>query len=328
MDGVIRRGFAIAWVLLAVGGIALGVGLSGGQARARSGLRYGVDIQAVFSRSGDPLLLANFVPDGSLAAARWTVCRPDTPCRAAGSRGGEFGRGPEPAGTRLIATAVFHGRSYSASRTWLGRVRAVTGPLAAGPLRSGAVLRLSAGRWVGGWGTETDQLGAEACTTRSGHHCRMLAGGELGCPDASSRRRLGGWFTGAYVFALDARQPRDVVCAGTGYSSNADLPLWPLGRTVVRSAALGRIAGPTRPTVTILRHAQIARGRVLVAVIGCAARCRVTVEVNDGQSGASYTTSFKGRRRIGVPKTSLTRGPLAVQLYVDDGPLLQARSRL
>jgi hypothetical protein len=326
MDRVIR-GFAIAWVLLAVGVIAPGVGLFGGQARARSGVRYGVDIQAVFSRSGDPLLVANFVPDGSLAAARWTVCRPGGPCDAA-SRGGELGPGPEPAGTRLIATAIFHGRSYSASRTWLGRVRAVTGPLAAGRLRAGAVLNLSGGRWVGGWGTETDQLGAEACTTRSGHHCRMLAGGELGCPDASSHRRLGGWFTGAYLFALDARQPRDVVCAGTGYFSNADLPLWPPGPTVVRSAALGRIAGPTRPTVTILRHVQIAHGRALVAVIGCAARCRVTIEVSDGQSGASDTTRFRGLRRIGVPKTSLAPGPLAVQLHVDDGPLLQARSRL
>lgn len=85
----------------------------------------------------------------------------------------------------------------------------------------------------------------------------MLAGGELGCPDASSHRRLGGWFTGAYVFALDARQPKDGACAGTAYFSNADLPLWQLGPTVVRSTALGRIAGPARPAVKILPHADI-----------------------------------------------------------------------
>lgn len=327
MDGVTRRWLAIAGVLV-VGTIALGVGLLSGQARARVGMRYGVDIQAVFDRSGDPLLVANFAPDGSLAIAQWTVCRPGELCHAVPSRDRELRPGPEPAGTRLIATAVYRGRDYSASRTWRGRVRAVTGPLVAGRPRAGAVLHLTAGRWVGGWGAETDQLGAEACTTPSARNCRMLAGGELGCPDASSHRRLGGWFTGAYVFALDARQPKDGACAGTAYFSNADLPLWQLGPTVVRSTALGRIAGPARPAVKMLPHADILHGRALVAIVRCVARCHVTLDVNDGQNGASDTANFTGTRRVGVSRARLAPGPVSVQIHVDDGPLVHGRSRL
>jgi len=308
--------------------MSLGVGLLIDHARAQGGTRYSVDIQAVFDRSGDPLLVANFAPDGSLAIAHWMVCRPGEPCRVVPSRDGDLRAGPEPAGTRLIARAVYRGRTYSASRTWRGRVRAVTSPSATGRLQADAVLHLTAARWVGGWGDETDQLGAEACTTRNARNCRMLAGGELGCPDASPHRRLGGWFTDAYVFALDARQPKDEFCAGTGYFSNADLPLWHLAPTVIRSTALGRIAGPARPTVKILPRADILRGRALVATIRCLARCHVAIEVSDGTSGALGAASFTGTRRVGVPRLPLASGSLTVRIHVDDGPVIGGRSRL
>jgi hypothetical protein len=229
---------------------AVGVGNAGSTEGHRSrGLRaptprYGVMIQAVFDRAGNPLLVANFSPDGSLARAGWAICPPGgTACHNANSLRDELEPGPEPAGTGFVASAAYGAQTYAASVIWHGPVRAQTPPSLRGSRRVGRTVIPVAGSWTGGWGAEYDQLGVEACRTRGGQHCRMLGGGEYGCPDGSSRARLGGRFTSWYLFALDARMPRDGACAGTGYSSNIDLPLWKLGPTVVRSRALGRIDG-------------------------------------------------------------------------------------
>jgi hypothetical protein len=184
-----------------------------------------------------------------------------------------------------------------------------------------------AASWTGGWGSEYDQLGVEVCRTRAGRDCRMLGGGEYGCPDQSSRTRLGGWFTSWYLFALDARTPKDGLCAGTGYLDNADLPLWKLGPTVVRSAALARIAGPPRPTVRIWRHAVRRGDTLLVASLHCVTRCRVVLFVSDRMSGTSHRLSVIGHAPIGVRARRLSHGDLIVTMNVDDGPLQKGHSR-
>jgi hypothetical protein len=69
----------------------------------------------------------------------------------------------------------------------------------------------------------------------------MVSGGQRGCPDrsrASIRSSIKGW----YVFALDARSPKDEACAGVGYSSESAIPVWPVGRTIARSAPSGPVA--------------------------------------------------------------------------------------
>jgi hypothetical protein len=67
---------------------------------------------------------------------------------------------------------------------------------------------------------------------------------------------------------VDDRLTADGVCAGTGYFSHADLPVWKLGVTVQRSAA-GRVTSPPPPRVAILSHAQIPSDHVLVARDRC-----------------------------------------------------------
>jgi hypothetical protein len=230
--------------------IALGVGVASSSEGHRGGRvhpsaeSFGVDIQAVFDGAGNPVLVANFSSDGSLATVGWAICPPGgARCRSVGTAHGELQPGPEPAGTRFVASAEYRGKTYSARVHWLGAVRVLSAPRLVGKPRLGGVVNPVAGTWAGGWGSESDQLGVEACRTRTGHDCRMLGGGEFGCPDRSSRTRLGGWFTSWYLFALDARLPRDGLCAGTGYFDNADLPPWKLGPTVVRSAALAERSG-------------------------------------------------------------------------------------
>ncbi|HET7047826.1 MAG TPA: hypothetical protein VFI54_06100 [Solirubrobacteraceae bacterium] len=69
-----------------------------------------------------------------------------------------------------------------------------------------------------------------------------MSGGGLGCPD-HSRGVARHTIKGRYLFALDARLSADEACAGVGYSSESAIPVWPVGRTVARSAPLGPVRG-------------------------------------------------------------------------------------
>jgi hypothetical protein len=254
--------------------------------------RYAVTIQAVFDQDGNPALVANFSPNGSLATPSWTICPPagQGACRTMRTAHATIQPGPEPPGTRFTSTATYRGHTYTSAVTWHGQVHALGRPGLAGSARLNGRVTPIAARWAGGWGNELDQLGVEACRTTTAHSCWMLGGGEVGCPDNTSRPRLEGWFTGYYLFALDSRTSRDIICAGTGYARNAGLPLWKLGPTIVRSRALARIAGPPRPTVRILHEAVVRRGMVVLAKLDCPARCPVELGQSTGQV---WTGSFE-----------------------------------
>lgn len=223
-------------------------GADGRGVRARtqgqsSVVRDGVEIQAVFTSAGNALLVANFSPDGSLATPRWSICspRPGRSCVAAHTRQAALNPGPRPRGTVFRATARYLGRTYTAQVTWHGRVTAISRPSLSGDPRVGARVIPVAATWRGGWGTEFDQLGVEACRTSSAHQCVMVSGGQLGCPD-HSRAVMPSSVKLRYLFALDARSPADEACAGVGYGSESALPVWPTSRTVVRSAPRGPVA--------------------------------------------------------------------------------------
>ncbi len=324
-----RRRRVVGLVVLVALGAAAASGASFGRAAHRQrGRGYGVDIQAVFSATGNPLLVADFSPNGALAIPRWSICAPapQSTCTSAASKHRTLTPGPEPAGTRFVARARYAGRTYSAAVTWQGRVQALTAPALEGPLREGGTVTPLPAQWTGGWSGDSDQLGVEVCPTRNGTGCRMLGGGELGCPDGTSRVRLRGWFTGWYVFALDARFGRDSVCAGTGYGANEDLPLWPVDQTIVRSSAMGPITGPPRPTVSFLRPGVLNNRTLYVARVSCRTRCTVGLDVEGDSSGTSRRFAFRGTRRLGVSTTNLAPGRVTVYLHVDDSPLIRARS--
>jgi hypothetical protein len=238
-------------VVLGAGGAAAvfdgvaGARTQGAQARTAAGVlsvRYSVQIQAVFNRSGNPLLVANFSPDGSLATARWSICSPppETRCVPGRAHNHALEPGARPTATVFRATARYLGQTYSAQVRWRGRITAHSRPRLLGAARVGARVNPVPASWTGGWGTEFDQLGVEACRTRNARRCVTVSGGGLGCPDHSravARRAIKGW----YLFALDARSPADEACAGVGYSSESAVPVWPVGRTVARSAPLGPV---------------------------------------------------------------------------------------
>jgi hypothetical protein len=189
-------------------------------------------------------------------------------------------------------------------------------------------LHLSAGRWVGGWGAETDQLGAEVCVTRSARHGWMLAGRELGCRDASSHRRLGGWFTGAYVSALDARR-REMACV-QGLATSATL-ICRGGSSVPRWGALDgaqadlwtRAPGGDDPAPRTHRAWPRAGCRCpLRRPLSSERRCQRRPERRLRHGQLHWDEQSRASR------TGLAPGPVTVEIHVDDGPLLRGHSRV
>jgi hypothetical protein len=156
----------------------------------------------------------------------------------------------------------------------------------------------------------------------------MMSGGQLGCPGDPSRATVGGWFTGWYLFAVDARSPLDELCAGVAYGFASAIPPWKPGPTVVRSAALGPLAGPPAPQVSILHRASVHKGRVIVASIRCSTRCSVWLNASDNTTDSFAHLQLIGRKKIGVPRDGLHTGRLLVSMHVDDGPGIAGRTRL
>ena len=310
-------------VLLAGAGLLGTAATSGGQGQSP------LTIQAVFDSHGNPSLVANF--NGAGPTPQWSICSPPPNAGCVQTQETRFpflNPGPEPAGTVFVATETAGGRTYRASVTWQGRVTAVAPPRIVGRPRFRAHVTAIAGSWTGGWGTESDQLGVEACRTRRGARCVVLSGGQYGCPGQPARATVGGWLPGMYLFAFDLRTPRDWACAGVGYLYPGAIPPGPVQQIVARSAPVGPVTGPPRPKVKVLRHAFLRAGRVEVADIRCFTVCRVSVNVFDGRSSSWAQLTLKGSATVGVPRRRLTPGPMSVAMHVDDGPPIGGESRL
>ena len=154
----------------------------------------------------------------------------------------------------------------------------------------------------------------------------MLSGGAEGCGSNDPvGARVGLALTGWYLFALDTRNAVDELCGAPGYASEAQSPVWRLGATVVRSAPLGPVIGPPRPTVRIFSRVQQMSDRLDVAVVDCATRCLVTLQLSNKTALPGQTAStgarlrFSGTQTISVPVQGMRPGRLAVTVFVADG---------
>ncbi|HTP19714.1 MAG TPA: hypothetical protein VMJ65_08930 [Solirubrobacteraceae bacterium] len=331
-----RRWRILLVLALAVGALLFAVTSAPGGGRGAPkpqslAVRDSVQIQAVFDRAGNPSLIANSGAAGP--TPQWSICSPApaSACRALPrTKRAILNPGHEPAGTVFVATDTAGGHTYGARVTWRGRVSALAPPRVAGTPRFGAHVTAVAGRWMGGWGSEFDQLGVEACQTRRGTECVVLSGGQYGCPGQPSGATVGGWLPGMYLFAFDLRVPRDGACAGVGYSYPGAVPPWPVSQIATRSVPVGPVTGPPRPVVTILRSARFHAGRVLVASVRCSTPCHVWTSVLDRRpgSGSLGRATVTGSATVGVLRRGIEPGTLSVELHVDDGPQISGESHL
>jgi hypothetical protein len=307
-----------------------------GAYRVSSPGSYGIDIQAVFDNAGDPILVANFTPDGGLATPTWSICHPpDVHTCAPASRkielGGELDAGRQPAGTVFQATATYHGHTYLArSSPWQGAVHATAPARLLGRARYGASVKPRGATWTGGWGSEFDYLRVEACRTpdAKARSCVTLSAPGEGFGFSNRPPVVGAWYTGWYLFALDARLAHDTVFAEPGYGFPVVVPPLKVGPTVARSAPSGPVIGPNPPKVSFLRAAMLSAGRVLVARVRCSVRCRIFLQVDDDYTGSDAHFTLTGSGLVGVPRRQLRRGLLNSVILVDTGPPVRGRSRL
>ena len=178
-----RRVLVLLALLVACGAVVAGASFGRATHRPRPPT-YGVSIQDVFNAAGNPLLIANFSPDGSLATPRWSICLPDAqgPCTPAAAENHALEPGPEPAGTRFVATASYADRTYSAAVTWQGRVQAVSAPTLRGTPREGGVV--DPRRHVGQAG------GTATSTSLASKRARPREALDVGCSAAASSDAL------------------------------------------------------------------------------------------------------------------------------------------
>lgn len=299
-------------------------------------------------RDGNPVPSVGAYPDGAASRIHYSMCAPAAPssCTPVDLVNGTPLPGPQPRGTLFRVTARYHGRAYSSSARWHGRLRVISRPTLDGVPRVGATIVANPARWAGGWATDTNQLAIEACRTQAATGCVMLTGvwlvcGRLGCGvqggvvgDRSSERttKVGYALSGWYVFALDARMGPSVDGL-VGISSPAALPVWHTSAIVVRSAPYGPVVGPPGPQVQIFRRANVIGRHVVVAAVRCAVRCHVWVTVmltgNHFASGQRVAWSanklVEGSAKIGVWGL-IRRGRVAVQINVGDGPDLHGHA--
>ena len=341
----------LLWALLPVALVLVVVGLvtSAGDAASRGAATSPFQVEGSFDAAGEPVPSVVAYPDGAASAIRWSLCAPRRTgvCGPIASAHGTAHPGPQPAGTVFKLSATYRGKTYSSSLTWRGRVRSVTRPVLVGRARFDAIVAGSAARWIGGWGAENDQLGIEACRTAGGTDCVMLNGAELQCPRGGAcgslggvggppqrpeRARVGNWYTGWYLFALDAHlanTPSGLV----GYPSPAAIAPWPINATVIRSAPVGPVTGPRPPRVRFLSEARMHGSHVFVAFVRCAVRCHAWLTVS--RTGKHFSSGervawtankvIKGSATIGV-RGPIPSGRVAVTINVGDGPYLHGHT--
>jgi hypothetical protein len=347
-EAVRRVGFVAGVLLVMLVAAAVAIASVGHRRAGRVVPSSPFVAQGSIDADGNPEPTVFSFPDGTQNDMHWSLCPASNPsvCQPIRSTDGTARPGPEPAGTVFKLTATYQGRTYTSSETWRGVVHALAPPTLGGRARFDATVKVRAGTWAGGFGIEQDQLGIEACRTAHGRSCVMLGGEQLSCTprggcgseggpvgvgQTPDHVRIGNWYTGWYLFGLDARLDNTLSLL-VGFEQQA-IPPWPLYPTVVRSRPYGPVVGPPAPRVRILPRAQKRGRRVFFATVHCAVRCHASLSVLRAkpivgkQDGWSAHQTVIGTKRIGVTGV-LPTGRLYVTVQVGDGPYITGRTRL
>jgi hypothetical protein len=309
-----------------------------------------VQIQQSYDRHGNPSLVANANVTGGAARPRWSICTPAGTSRCApvvNAKGYDtsafFNPGNTAPGTVFQATLTYRGKtSVARTAVWKGRVHAVSPPTLAGSAHFHAVVVPHRAVWAGGWAglpqpemdgaaggpPNVDELNVAACRTPTGQHCVNLTA--QGRTTAFSHRPpvIDNWFTGWYLFAFDERIALPEIIAEPGYGTPSIIPVVKVDATHARSLPLGPVTGPPSPRVAILHRAIARAGRVLVARVGCAVRCVVSISVSDAYAASEARATVIEAALLCVPARRLGHGGLDVRVQVGAGPEITGRATL
>lgn len=244
---------------------------------------------SITSRSLDPhgwpRLIANYVPNGSLAIPSWRVCSPD--CGAIVATGSVYDAGPTAPGTTFEASTTFDGTTTTdRSAAWGGQASSTAPPAFDGSPVVGATLTPHPGTWIGGWGDEHSRIGMRACRTAAADDCRAMTASILQSGNPSEIR-IDRAYDGWYVGAIEARIGVGEVAAAIGYAAPLPGHLSPLQPPVPgQTVAVGPLVGPVRsaasPRVVIRKRASHQHHALVLATIACGDECVARVTLGHG----------------------------------------------
>jgi hypothetical protein len=173
--------------------------------------------------------------------------------------------------------------------------------------------------------------------------CDPSGCGEVGSVEgtnsAPDHADVGNWYTGWYLFALDALLGSPI-SGLVGYSSPAAIQPWTTSGIIVRSRPYGPVTGPASPTITFLSRTHAHGAHVAVAIIHCATSCPTNLSVSlthavvDTQDTWTAHDVITGTRTIGVSATlpsgqasgTLPSGRVIVSVQIGNGPYVKGHS--
>jgi hypothetical protein len=297
--------------------------------------------QHVFTSDGQPSLVANYSPDGSLATPQWKICNPD--CGPVVATSNVLNPGETAAGTTFEASATPSGGATTTarSRQWLGRVTSTAAPTFTGTPVVGSTLTPSAGTWSGGWGNDFSWLGMRACRTADGQDCHAMDSAPLG-QNVTTPLVIDAAYVGWYIGAVETRLAAETAIAGVGLPQATPGKIYPIaspapGQTVAVSPLVGPVAGlpaatddPDKDSTTItpvftsrlaLRKKALVKGSLLsLGTIRCSSRCVAHVTVKAGGKTVKHRLVVKNAKAITVKRKLLpARASLARLTVTFDG---------
>lgn len=286
--------------------------------------------QHVFSEDGQPVLVANYQPNGALATPSWKVCAPD--CGPTVLTGNQLQPGPTANGTTFEASAtVGETTTTDRSRPWNGQVTNTVAPTISGEAKVGGTVSGAAGTWTGGWGDDYSTVELRACRAADGTSCVRL-------PSASAV--IDSAYAGWYIGSIDSRYGREAAFPAFAWPAPipgqpSGVPVPPATQTTVYSALIGPIAGlPAPPAndpprivdppvlltgISLRKRAKVVDGRRVVGTVRCSFRCVARVTYSQGGHKLSKRVVVRsGNVTLVAPSGFSVKRKLSVKVRFDE----------
>jgi hypothetical protein len=276
----------------------------------------------------------------------WRICPPNDACREIGDGANLVRPGETPGGTVFESDFTdADGTTTERSLVWQGRVAVVSPPGLEGRLAPGETVRPFPASWSGGWGDERSTPYLVACPGLGRTDCELLTDPTGNASYGTFHRALRAHHAGWYLYAVEARSPRDhdpyIVASPPPAGGPMTLPQ--PSALVALSPPIGPIAG-LPPVVVIARPVDTAvpspavvlrgrayrnAGRLTVGRVECLARCAVHLTISDGRRTLRRSLSVRGWAPLAIAdRRRLRPGRLRVRVIVDGRELAAGRVRL
>lgn len=276
--------------------------------------------QELYSPDGNPLLVANSRPVGG-QPIDWQRChpRPDT-CVLLPGTAASIDPGESLPGT--VFTASISGVTAPevlTSRTWAGKLTALTPPTISGTPAIGRLVRGVAGSWSGGWGNDRESVTVMACKRPTSPTCDVVTGSwQPG--EQYLHRRISPEYLDWILYAVNHRLSSDEIFPAIRLGKTRENPLLHSVATTSISRAFGPVRQNRSYSVKIFKFGEFGRKSVALARTRCESACafRATVRVRfRNRSNRTITKRLDNTDVLRIPVRRV-RGSRSVIVTITD----------